>query len=351
MWKESVKRWMPNTIRELAGIGPDDLVDDFIQVMENGRQTINEWSKVVITSYDLLTKNIEEISKTTYKVIIADECHLLKTAKAARTKSALRLIQNSNRVILLSGTPALSRPSELFSQLAAINPTLFNSFHEFGVRYCDGKESRFGWDFSGFSNMNELRLLLEEKILMRREKKQVMDQLPAKIRELVILNPNLIELNTKSLKQASKVMENLKGMEKRGALLNYFQETSKVKLQAVCEYVGDLLEADKKFIVFAHHRTVLNEIEQLCEKNKYDYIRIDGSTSSEKRQILVDKFQNTEKCLCAILSITAANSGITLTQANLVVFAELYWNPGILGIFISFLILNGFSFGSSLVLI
>ena len=179
--------------------------------------------------------------------------------------------------------------------------------------------------------MSELRLLLEEKLLMRREKRDVMEQLPSKIRELVILNPSLIELNTKSLKNASNQMQNTKGMEKRGALLAYFQETSKVKAKAVCEYVSDLLESDKKFIVFAHHKTILTELEQLCETNKYDYIKIDGSTNSEKRQFLVNKFQNTETCQCALLSITAANSGITLTQANLVVFAELYWNPGILG--------------------
>jgi SWI/SNF-related matrix-associated actin-dependent regulator 1 of chromatin subfamily A len=234
----------------------------------------------------------------------------------------------------LKGTPALSRPAELFTQIQAINPNLFSSFHDFGLRYCDGKESRFGWDYSGYSNMNELRILLEEKLLIRREKKDVMQQLPSKIREMVILNQNLVELNTKSLKIASKKMnDNLKGLEKRGALLSYFQETSKAKVKAVCEYVNDLLESDKKFLVFAHHQSLLDEIENVCKENNYGYIRIDGSTNSEKRKNLVDTFQNSEKCLCAILSITAANSGITLTQASLVVFAELFWNPGILGIF------------------
>lgn len=160
-----------------------------------------------------------------------------------------------------------------------------------------------------------------------------MTQLPSKIREQIILDPGLIELNTKSLRQASSLMkeENLKGMEKRGALLAYFQETSKVKATAVCEYVNDLLESGKKLLVFAHHQNMLNEIEAEIVKNKYDYIRIDGSTKSENRQVLVDRFQNTDDCLCALLSITAASTGITLTKASLVLFAELFWNPGILG--------------------
>lgn len=333
MWKESAKRWLSNSLMEVCGVKNADNLDDYIQVLENGRQMIFPQSKIVIGSYDLLSRNVDEICLHQFKVVIADECHLLKNTKAARTKAATKLIQNSNRVILLSGTPALSRPAELFSQIQSLNPNLFSTFHEFGLRYCDGKESRFGWDYNGYSNMKELRLLLEEKILIRREKKDVIQELPSKMREMVILNPALIELNTKSLKQASnKMEENLKGMEKRGALLKYFQETSKAKARAVCEYVNDLLESDKKFLVFAHHQSMLDEIENECQKNKYDYIRIDGSTSSENRQVYVNRFQTSDKCQCALLSITAANSGITLTQANLVVFAELFWNPGILGI-------------------
>ena len=93
----------------------------------------------------------------------------------------------------------------------------------------------------------------------------------------------------------------------------------------------DLLEAGKKFLVFAHHQAMLDHLQGELVENKYDFIRIDGSTASEQRQVLVDRFQKDEKCLCALLSITAANSGITLTAASLVCFAELYWNPGILG--------------------
>ncbi|CAF0806668.1 unnamed protein product [Brachionus calyciflorus] len=331
MWKESAKRWLYDSLIKVCKLKNGDCVDEFIQVMESGRQLVYPKSKIIISSYDLLAKNVDEIAMYQYKMIIADECHLLKNNKAARTKAAFKLIQNSNRVVLLSGTPALSRPAELYSQIQAISPTLFSNFHDFGMRYCDGKESRFGMDYSGYSNMTELRLLLEEKILIRREKKDVIQELPSKMREMVILNPTLIELNTRALKQASnKMEENLKGMEKRGALLKYFQETSKVKAKAVCEYVNDLLESDKKFLVFAHHQNMLDELEAELQKNKYDYIRIDGSTSSENRQVYVQKFQNSEKCQCALLSITAANSGITLTQANLVVFAELFWNPGIL---------------------
>lgn len=59
------------------------------------------------------------------------------------------------------------------------------------------------------------------------------------------------------------------------------------------------------------------------------YIRIDGKTSSEERKSVCDQFQSEDMYRVAVLSICAANSGITLTAAKLVIFAELYWNPGV----------------------
>ena len=330
MWKESAKRWLPNTLRRFCESGEVVReIDDCIQVMENGRQQVHANAKIVVASYDLVARNVKELSeRTKFKVIICDECHLLKSMKAARTKAVIQLIHKPHcqRAILLSGTPALSRPAELYSQIFAVSPTMFASFHEFGMRYCDGKESRFGWDFSGYSNMNELRVLLEERLLIRREKKDVIQQLPAKMREMCVLNPALIELNSKTLSQASEKLTRTttsgkaSGSEQRGAMLQYFRETSVVKAKAVCEFVNDLLESDKKFLVFAHHQCMLDELEnECCKKNNYEYIRIDGSTSSEKRKQLVDKFQNTDACQVALLSITAASTGITLTEASLVV--------------------------------
>ena len=60
--------------------------------------------------------------------------------KVAKSYAAwARFLQNARRVILLSGTPALSRPSELYTQVSAVCPFMLK-FHDFGVRYCDGKQ-------------------------------------------------------------------------------------------------------------------------------------------------------------------------------------------------------------------
>ena len=89
------------------------------------------------------------------------------------------------------------------------------------------------------------------------------------------------------------------------------------------------LKVKQKFLVFAHHQIMLDAICNVLGKKSVKFIRIDGNTTSEQRKYFVDKFQTNDNYLVAVLSITAANAGITLTAAQLVLFAELHWNPSV----------------------
>ncbi|GAV09941.1 hypothetical protein RvY_19410, partial [Ramazzottius varieornatus] len=84
-----------------------------------------------------------------------------------------------------------------------------------------------------------------------------------------------------------------------------------------------------KVVIFAHHNYVLSQLYGALSET-YRGIRIDGSTAPEDRKVLCDTFQQDDNCRIAVLSITACSTGLTLTAASVVVFAELYWNPGIL---------------------
>lgn len=68
-------------------------------------------------------------------MILCDESHYLKSGDANRTKLVLPLLKSAKRRILLSGTPALSRPAELHTQLEALGSPIFKSFHQFGLRF------------------------------------------------------------------------------------------------------------------------------------------------------------------------------------------------------------------------
>ncbi|CAG7838280.1 unnamed protein product [Allacma fusca] len=317
-WRDSIWQWLPS------------VPGGSICVVESKQDYIID-AKVIILSYDLLQRRAEEPPIKLCKVVIMDESHHLKNWKTARAKAATPLLQNGRRAILLSGTPALSRPIELYTQITAVNRSIFPSVNDFGVRYCAGKKNAWGWDHSGSSNMEELQILLEETIMIRRLKSEVLKQLPSKRRQMIILDPSLVRIKSKHLQsKATAFMAEKQKSAKHGKLLEYFSESGKAKLDAVTNYVVDLVEGGKKFLCFAHHRFVLDGICEALEGVKCRYIRIDGTTASEERKKLCDIFQLSQDCLVAVLSITAANAGITLTAASLVLFAELFWNPGIL---------------------
>ncbi|XP_072253268.1 SWI/SNF-related matrix-associated actin-dependent regulator of chromatin subfamily A-like protein 1 isoform X1 [Leuresthes tenuis] len=320
-WAEAFGRWLPSL--------PPDSVNVVVKAKDNLRSGL-----VNIISYDLLNRMDKQHPGNPFKVLIMDESHFLKNMKTARCKAALPLLKAAKRVILLSGTPAMSRPCELYTQILAVKPTLFPRFHEFAMRYCDARESTWGWDYSGSSNLGELRLLLEECLMLRRLKSEVLSQLPSKQRKVVTVTIDGINTRTKAaLSAAAKMLskDHRSKKEEKEALLVFYNHTAEAKLQAIMEYITDMLECGReKFLVFAHHKLVLDHITAELVKKGVSFIRIDGTTPSAERQQLCEKFQFSTKSCVAILSITAANMGLTLHSADLVIFAELFWNPGIL---------------------
>ena len=318
MWADALVRWLPSLEHQ-------DIIVAF-----NTKTDLSS-GLVTIVSYDLAVRLQDKLRARGFQIVIADESHCLKNYKALRSSVCLPLLKSSKRTILLSGTPALSRPSELFTQIEAVAPKLFPSFIQFGVRYCNGHKSHFGWDFSGSSNLEELQLLLEEKVMIRRLKACVLSQLPDKFRQVVKLDPSLVKVN--KIKQAEEEFMRAtqsKRSEKHSALLNFYSSTAEAKCSAVVDYISDLMESGSKVLIFAHHQRVMDAVCNTLDSKKYDYIRIDGKTAGEDRLPLCEKFQQISTVMAAVLSVTAANTGINLTAASLVVFAELYWNPGVL---------------------
>ncbi|EGV95627.1 SWI/SNF-related matrix-associated actin-dependent regulator of chromatin subfamily A-like protein 1 [Cricetulus griseus] len=318
-WEQAFLRWLPS-------LSPENIN---VVVTGKGRLTAG---LVNIVSFDLLSK-LERQLKTPFKVVIIDESHFLKNIKTARCRAAVPILKVAKRVILLSGTPAMSRPAELYTQIIAVRPTFFPQFHTFGLRYCDAKRLPWGWDYSGSSNLGELKLLLEEAIMLRRLKSDVLSQLPAKQRKMVLVNPGRISTRAKAaLDAAAKEMTKDKTkQQQKEALIVFFNRTAEAKVPCVIEYIMDLLESGReKFLVFAHHKVVLDAVVKELERKKVQNIRIDGSTPSADREDLCQKFQLSTGHTVAVLSITAANMGLTFSSADLVVFAELFWNPGVL---------------------
>ena len=291
-------------------------------------------AKVSITSYDLVVRNAQCILQKAPRIIIADECHFLKNKTTKRTKTIIPILHSALHLIMLSGTPALSRPIELYTQLNAINSKLFSNNSEFGFRYCAGVRDRFGVNFKGSSNEKELGIILESTIMLRRTKQQVLQWLPAKIRKQIFLHVTSAPSTQVTTDVAALLDESL--ADNNSISFKRWKSSTDQKMPAILRYLGELLleesedELRPKLLLFAHFKDTLDQLEEWLIKHKLPHIRIDGDTGTRERQSLCDQFQCTTKIRVALLSITAASVGLTLTSAKMVIFAELFWNPGVL---------------------
>lgn len=276
-------------------------------------------SRISIISYNHATTMSNIITDMKFKVIICDECHSLKSMASKRTRLILPILQMASRLIMISGTPAESRPLELYPIFCALDKSLFPSFYIFGNRYCNGHKIGDFYDYSGCSHAKELSIILEKAFMIRRMKNIVLRDLPKKTRKQVFL-----EIDNFSNDQDKNFKSDYSN------IIQEFAKAAEFKLPAIIKYLEKLSTLDKKIVVFCHHQMLIDGIENFCKEKWIGYIRIDGGTVVNKRQEFVKKFQNLENIKIAILSIKACSTGVTLTAGKIVVFTELYWNPGTL---------------------
>eukprot|EP01054_Gregarina_sp_Poly1_P002436 Gregarina_sp_Poly_1__2435@NODE_1655_length_3619_cov_47_485079_g1089_i0_p1_GENE_NODE_1655_length_3619_cov_47_485079_g1089_i0NODE_1655_length_3619_cov_47_485079_g1089_i0_p1_ORF_typecomplete_len904_score148_80SNF2_N/PF00176_23/2_3e45ResIII/PF04851_15/2_9e12ResIII/PF04851_15/1_1e03Helicase_C/PF00271_31/7_7e12DEAD/PF00270_29/1_3e05ERCC3_RAD25_C/PF16203_5/3e03ERCC3_RAD25_C/PF16203_5/7_1e05Flavi_DEAD/PF07652_14/0_0029Flavi_DEAD/PF07652_14/1_1e04DEAD_2/PF06733_15/1_9DEAD_2/PF06733_15/57Herpes_ori_bp/PF0 len=331
-WKDQAQRWLRHCFCE---------IDEELFIVRNGKTKITNKAKMIIISYELLTKMTS--LHHGIKVIVCDESHYLKSATAKRSQIIVPMLQSATRAILLSGTPALNKPSELYQQLIGVMPD-FARYEEFSDRYCEKKRNPWSnkMEYHSSKLTDELNLFLTSSIMIRRLKKDVQQELPDKIRSRipVELDPTL----------AKEVFAKMKNMDRksvdsdafdatnedaatnegqtRALISNLFRLTGEAKANSVCEYIDYISEIEDKFIIFGHHKSVLDKIEAKLRLKKFSFVRIDGSTPQNHREGLVKKFQETGEARIALLSITACGHGLNMTAAGTAVFAELYWVPG-----------------------
>jgi len=320
-WRDEVRRWLP-------AVHPQD-----IAVIATGKDAVGQ-SQFVIISYGLVAAKKDELTKRKFQFVILDESHMVKDAATARYRAVEPLARGAAHLVLLSGTPALSRPIELYTQVRLIDPKFYTSKKEFGERYCDFKIVTIGRnqqvpDYSGASNTTELALLLKAHCMVRRFKPDVLTHLPTKQRQKVEIAVGRQHLDREmEQRRAEAEQEGRQEVKLRPKLLQWFAATAPLKLPAVLEHLRGLLAEGRKFLVFFHHQAMGAGVTDMLDQQRVAHIKIDGKVSSEERARRVDRFQEDDRVRVAVLSITAANSGITLTAATLVVFAELFWNPG-----------------------
>tara|TARA_R110000737_G_scaffold30665_2_gene49197 strand:- start:34 stop:1863 length:1830 start_codon:yes stop_codon:yes gene_type:complete len=309
-WKSEMKKWL---VAERA-----------IDVVNGGGEKIPTNPDVVIINYDVLTKHTKALQSRTWGMVIMDEVHKIKNPKAKRTAVAVSI--KARRKVLLTGTPITNRPIELQPIAGYLDHDSFGNFFYFAKKYAGAYKGHFGWDFNGSSNLDELQRRLRQSFMIRRKKDEVLKDLPAKVRQVIVLpSKSYSEELTKEFDALADAVEET-SFEKVS-----FEKMSGVRHEMALAKVNDIVDhlADLKHqvVVMAHHKDVVEGIKEGLEVVGRTVVTLTGDCNQAHRQSSIDTFQAGEADVF-IGTIGAAGVGITLTKASHVVFAELDWVPG-----------------------
>jgi SNF2 family DNA or RNA helicase len=99
------------------------------------------------------------------------------------------------------------------------------------------------------------------------------------------------------------------------------------KLQTLAELLRELKRGGHRVLIFTQMSKMLDILEAFLNLNGHTYLRLDGSTGVDRRQRLMDRFNNDSKVFCFILSTRSGGLGINLTGADTVIFYDSDWNP------------------------
>jgi Helicase conserved C-terminal domain/SNF2-related domain len=311
----------------------------------------------LVCNYDVLADWLPVLSAVPAKTIIFDEIHYAKSRKAKRTIASMALVKAHahTRILGLTGTPILNRPAELIEPLRILGMfgQVGGSWNHFVTRFCAGHQTRYGWDISGASHLDELQVKLRANGMIRRLKEDVLPELPGKRRQILALEPEsegarkaiaaewqAWKEREERIAELSKQVEAAKDTEAYKAAVAALSEGYRVaftemthmrravaeaKLPQAMEVLEDAVEASKKVVCFAHHHSIIDAV---VERFGQCCVKLDGRDSLDARQSAVDRFQNDPAIALFMGQITAAGVGITLTAASHVLFLEGDWSPG-----------------------
>jgi SWI/SNF-related matrix-associated actin-dependent regulator 1 of chromatin subfamily A len=277
-----------------------------------------------------------------FDTVIVDESHRCKDGTTQQTKLVMGICRSKENVFLLTGTPIVNKPKDLVAQLHINNmlkdvvahlpqpidahgrPTDGSGYKRFMNRYCEGG--------SGASNLKELNSRLTKTCFFRREKADVLKDLPPKIRQVILCDiTNRTEYNKaerdfvdylKSVKGCtdSEIKKKLRGevMVKIGVLK---QISARGKMNEVKDHIDEVISSGEKIIVFCSLREIGDKIKEMYP----GAVMVRGGMSDEEKNAAVVAFQNDPKVKVIICSIKAAGVGLTLTASSRELFVEFPW--------------------------
>ncbi len=329
-WKSEIERFSPN-ISALIISGTSSERCDLIS-------SINDYD-LILTSYDLVKRDIEYYENYEFKYCILDEAQYIKNSSTQNAK-AVKLLKSEVR-FALTGTPIENSLADLWSIFDFIMPGFLLSYSKFKDKYeipIVRNEDR--------DVLYRLNRQIQPFIL-RRLKKDVLKELPDKIEtvtyaqmeavqnklyaaELMKLNKefkNEIKENSyeKSQIKILSMLTRLRQICCDPALCFDNYDGGSAKLDLCMEIVKNSIENNHKVLIFSQFTSMLRIIENNLKLNNIEYFVLTGATKSAERLDLANKF-NIDKTSVFLISLKAGGTGLNLTGADVVIHFDPWWN-------------------------
>jgi superfamily II DNA or RNA helicase len=293
-----------------------------------------EGHDVILTTYQTLRIDIEELQKKKFDFFILDEAHFIKNPEA-QASMACRLI-TATKKISLSGTPVENSLTDLFSILAVVTPGLFND------------EQAQRW--SRTNDPEEVQILSRalRPFILRRTKEQVLKDLPSRTEQVLYceLSPNERrryselkayywsqlsgKLKEKGLARSKiEILEALLRLRQaachQGLLDDKLKGSSSAKFELLFDQLDTIIEDGHKVLIFSQFTSLLGLLSQQLQDKGIRFEYLDGKTTDRAER--VEKFQSDPAIKVFLLSLKAGGVGLNLTAADYVFVLDPWWNP------------------------
>lgn len=327
---------------------------------------------VLLTTYDYVIKDKAVLSKLRWKYMIIDEGHRMKNHHCKLTQ-VLNTFYTAPHRLLLTGTPLQNKLPELWALLNFLLPSIFKS--------CNNFEQWFNAPFSTTGekveiNSEESMLIIRRlhkvlrPFLLRRLKKEVESQLPDKVEYVIkcemsalqrvlyqhMQSKGIMLTNQENAKAGSSaagvktLMNTVMQLRKlcnhpflfehieRGMArhLGYQKDTCDIpdlyraggKFELLDRILPKLKQSDHKILMFCQMTQLMTILEDYCNQRDFTYLRLDGTTKSDDRGLLLEKFNAPQSpYFLFLLSTRAGGLGLNLQTADTVIIFDSDWNP------------------------
>ena len=330
-WKSEIEKWCKKINVQIVS-GNAEVRKELIKNCYN--------HDLIITSYDLLKRDIDEYEKLKFKYVIADEAQYIKNSNTQNATSVKSLKAESK--FALTGTPVENSVSELWSIFDFIMPGYLYNYNKFKTKF--EKPILVENDQNAMKNLKKMI----EPFILRRIKKDVLTELPDK--NITVLKSEMTSEQQKlyfsymaQVKKDVAEQVNENGFEKsKFKILMLLTRLRQIcchpslfienygggsgKLDQCIDILSEAIDSGHKILLFSQYTSMFDILEERLKKMDIKYFKLTGETVVDKRIAMVDEFNKNSEIKIFLISLKAGGTGLNLTGADVVIHYDPWWN-------------------------